>query len=335
MKSLDFRRYALTSCVAATMLQGCGGSQPPVGAPGAMQQASAIATHADRGGSWMLPEAQTQDLLYVTDYTYVKVFTYPQLKRAGTLTGFGSDVGECVDSKGDVFVTNQLPTRMYEYAHGGTKRIATLKTHVGPLGCATDPVTGDLAVSGISGVPPGPGVDIFKGATGKPSFYKAPQFYVTYYCSYDSKGDLFVDGPKDRYGDPELAELPKGSRTFVAIKLNASIDPEGGVQWYRKYLAVEAHVPPRGSKYTPVIYQFAIDGTQGQRVGTTILGSPAYKTFQFFISQGTLIMPNWDKPSVGKVNTLFYKYPAGGTPTMILTKGVASPRGVVVSFAPH
>ena len=179
MRISDFSRYAIGFFVTAAMLAGCGGSQPPIGAPGAMPQSRAIATHADRSGSWMLPEAQTQDLLYVTDYTYVKVFTYPQLKQAGTLTGFGSDVGECVDSKGDVFVTNQLPTRMYEYAHGGTKRIATLKTHVGPVGCAIDPVTGDLAVAGFSGVPPGPGVDIFKGAKGKPSFYKAPQFYDT------------------------------------------------------------------------------------------------------------------------------------------------------------
>jgi hypothetical protein len=34
MKSLDFSRYALSSCVAAAMLAGCGGSQPPIGAPG-------------------------------------------------------------------------------------------------------------------------------------------------------------------------------------------------------------------------------------------------------------------------------------------------------------
>ena len=44
-------RYALSSCVAAVMLSSCGGSQPPIGAPGAMQQNRAIApayTSADR-----------------------------------------------------------------------------------------------------------------------------------------------------------------------------------------------------------------------------------------------------------------------------------------------
>lgn len=42
MESLDFDRGALTSCVAAAFLAGCGGSRPPIGAPGALQQTSAI-----------------------------------------------------------------------------------------------------------------------------------------------------------------------------------------------------------------------------------------------------------------------------------------------------
>jgi uncharacterized repeat protein (TIGR03803 family) len=36
MKSLDYARYALSSCAAAALLTGCGGSQLPIGAPGAM-----------------------------------------------------------------------------------------------------------------------------------------------------------------------------------------------------------------------------------------------------------------------------------------------------------
>ena len=57
----------LTIYVVAAMLSGCGGSQPPIGQPGAMPQTSAFATHADRGKSWMLPEANADDLLYVAD----------------------------------------------------------------------------------------------------------------------------------------------------------------------------------------------------------------------------------------------------------------------------
>jgi hypothetical protein len=40
----DFGRFALSTCVAAAMLTGCGGSQPPIGA-GAMPQIVAVAAH--------------------------------------------------------------------------------------------------------------------------------------------------------------------------------------------------------------------------------------------------------------------------------------------------
>jgi hypothetical protein len=53
MSGLDFGRFALAIGVAAALLAGCGGLQPPVGASGAMPQGHAIATH-DRGGSWIL-----------------------------------------------------------------------------------------------------------------------------------------------------------------------------------------------------------------------------------------------------------------------------------------
>ncbi len=36
MKSREFSRFALSICAAAAMLAGCGGSQPPIAAPGAM-----------------------------------------------------------------------------------------------------------------------------------------------------------------------------------------------------------------------------------------------------------------------------------------------------------
>ena len=47
MKKLFLSRYALSSCAAAAMLAGCGGSQPPIGAPGAMPQVSALAARTN------------------------------------------------------------------------------------------------------------------------------------------------------------------------------------------------------------------------------------------------------------------------------------------------
>ena len=73
------------------MLAASGGSQPPIGALGAMPQshAAATATHAKRAGSWMLPEAKGDDLLYAAQWDgAVLVFSYPALKGVGELTGF-------------------------------------------------------------------------------------------------------------------------------------------------------------------------------------------------------------------------------------------------------
>ncbi len=57
MKPLALIRYAL-SVATAVLLTACGGSQPPIGAPGAMPQGRAISTHAERGGSRALFSVQ-------------------------------------------------------------------------------------------------------------------------------------------------------------------------------------------------------------------------------------------------------------------------------------
>jgi hypothetical protein len=43
--------YALSISAVAVLLAGCGGSQPPIGTPGAMPQSRAVATRAERSGS--------------------------------------------------------------------------------------------------------------------------------------------------------------------------------------------------------------------------------------------------------------------------------------------
>jgi hypothetical protein len=65
MKSLGFGCRGLGICVAAALLVGCGGSQPPIGALGAMPQSAANATHAERGTSRMLRHDESGPFLYV------------------------------------------------------------------------------------------------------------------------------------------------------------------------------------------------------------------------------------------------------------------------------
>ncbi len=79
MRVSGFTRYAFVSaCVGAAMLSGCAGSRSSISAPGAMPQIAASATYADRGKSWILPEAKNEDLIYATGGSLgTCVFGYP------------------------------------------------------------------------------------------------------------------------------------------------------------------------------------------------------------------------------------------------------------------
>jgi len=317
---LGFGRITLCICVAAAILGGCGGSQPPIGAPGVMPQLPGTATH---GTSWMLSEAKSKDLLYVTDVRAVTVYSYPKGKVEGKLKGFYIAYGACADKKGDVFIVDGGYYKIFEYAHGGTKRIATLDSSTDdPNGCAIDPTTGNLAVASLGFGSDG-SIEIYKNARGIPTTYRDSTFQEYWLCGYDNKGNLFVDG-QDYEVNFIFAELPRGSSTLKTLTLNQNIGWPGGVQWDGKYVAV-------GDQNTPVVYQFAIKGSQGTKKGATTMGSGASVVDQYFIDGQTLIAPNQLVGSDSDV--LFYKYPSGGDATKIITKDVRAAHGVVVSDA--
>ncbi|MGA7201587.1 MAG: hypothetical protein WBX26_07145 [Candidatus Cybelea sp.] len=152
MKNSDFGRRALGICAAAAMLAGCGGPQPPIGAPGTASQTSTLAMRADRDTSWLRRGTSSgSDLLYVANHKGgVYVLTYPQGQLIGELSLPYEPMsgGICSDSDGNIFVPDEY--EILEYAHGGTQPIATLSDDGGygyPNGCAVDPSTGNLAVT--------------------------------------------------------------------------------------------------------------------------------------------------------------------------------------------
>jgi hypothetical protein len=268
----------------------------------------------------MATEAVSQDLLYVSNVRTVTVYSYPRGKLEGTLKGFYSAQGECVDQHGDVFITNLGTNQIFEYAHGSKKRLRTLTSYGGPAGCSVDPTTGNLAVSNLTVG----SVAIYTDARGKPKLYKDPAFKEDFWCGYDDKGNLFVDGESSTSAF-EFAELPKGAGSLENITLNQSISFPGGVQWDGTYVAVG------DQSRSPVVYQFAISGSKGIKVGSTPLGSGAVDTKQFWIQGQTIIAPNFNPGSRGRGDVLFYKYPAGGTATRKITAGLDYPIGAVVS----
>jgi hypothetical protein len=297
-----FSRHALSSCVAVAMLAGCGGSQPPIGAPGAMPQAES---------SLLLPDGSQGDLVYIADYDAVYAFTYPKWIQAET---FGAaPEGLCSDRKGNVFVPVPSNAMIVEYKHGGTQVIATLyDDDESPEGCAVSPVTGDLAVTNADNAYSA--VVIYRHARGSPTSYAIPNMGA-HFCTYDDKGNLFIDGANN--GQSLLAELPYRRKSPMVIE-HKPLAAFGGIQWDGTHLAWGA-----GN----AIYRIKIGGGIAHVVGVTRLAE-AKDVVQFFIQGNRIIGPDIDAADVG-----VWKYPTGGEPLKLIYGIFSLPTGATVSVA--
>jgi hypothetical protein len=317
---------------AAALVAGCGGSQPPVGAPGAMPQSRAIATHANRSRSWMLPEAKSSSLLYVStsDAGTVAVFSYPKGKPVGTLTGFQLPYGLCSDKEGNVFVVDFKAQQILEYAHGGTAPIATLEDMGNyPNGCAVDPVSGNLAVAGGAEFYANGNVAIYENAQGSPTVY-VDTFADFYYCTYDGSGNVFASGTDGQQF--WLSELKKGAQALQDITARG-INPIAAIQWDGTYLAVES---PSGSPDGPAtIYQIQVSGSQATILNTIKLytkqNTNPKRGAQFWIHAGRIANPKSVHKGIG-----IWKYPSGGEATRSIGFDANGPMtGLTISVAPH
>jgi hypothetical protein len=331
-------RYALSVSATAALLGACGGSQPPIGAPGAMLQSRSITIHADHSGSWMVPEAKKDDLLYVSSARGVYVFSYPQGKSVGSLSGFGYPFGLCSDKKGDVFIVDEQAQDIVVYAHGGTSPIRTLSDAGNyPNGCAVDPTTGNLAVAG--GITQHEGtIAIYPGASGSPTVYQSPYFSVFWYCTYDGHGNLFAT--TDEGNDGFLVELPKNSGTINDIYVNENFGDEGSVQWDGKYLALADPCGTACRQEGPAtIYQVQVSGSSATVVNTIELYVGKGKKnlnadgLEFWIQGQTIVYEEavHTERHIEDENVGLWHYPAGGLVTKTIT--VLSPFGVTVSKA--
>jgi len=327
-------RDQLFTVYAVAAMTGCGGSSwTPSAASPESGAAPLTASRAEDGAqesgpSWMQVKAGSADLLYVSDVRKVTVYSYPAGNLVGVLKHFYIASGLCVDRNGDVFVVDNGYSKIFEYRHGGTKRIATLSNPTrGPLGCSVDPTTGNLAVTSL-GSASTPTVAIYKGARGAPVTYQDPAFYEFFFCGYDGNGNLFADGiTSPGSGHFGLAELPQGKAKLENISLSQYIAWPGGVQWDGEHVAV-------GDQASPIIYQLSISNGQAVTEGETHMGSRARNVAQFWIQGSRLIAPN-TIPGRGGLGSkaLIYAYPAGGKALEKISKGVIAAEGAVVSLA--
>ncbi len=322
-------RGALGASAAAAMLAGCGSGASQAGlGPSLLTTQSATqptlwhSVHPDHRRSWMASDAVASDLLYISDVgtNDVYVYSYPKLKLVGTLTGFATPHGECVDKAGNVFITNSFTQQIFEYAHGGSSPIATLNDPgYYPSGCAVDPTTGNLAVANFSNSDSIRGnVAIYTGAHGAPAaYYTDDVMYEMFLCSYDGKGNLFVNGTRLGSSGFVLAELRHAATSFKDMFLNQAIGGVSGVQWNGKRLVI-------GDSTVDMIYQFTVKGAFATEVGSTPLVD-ASGLSQFSI-QGARIVASYGG------GTGLWNYPTGGSAIKIVDNGsFEQPFGSVIS----
>ncbi len=328
---LRLKRQALGVCLGLGVLAGCGGSQIPSGALGAMPQTPITPAGVHRG-SWILPEAKREDLLYLGgDHTSdVSIYTFPGGKLVGALTGLPAPSGMCADRDGNVWITNyKSGGPMLEYAHGGTKPIMILEApkQLTPQDCSVDPTSGKLAVVGY-GEADVPQWLVIYSPSGKRRIYRAPSvFGTTSFCGYDDRGDLFFDGYSSLTGAVPydgLGELRKGAKVISVIGLSPNSSFPSSyptpIQWDGAYLTV-------GTMYG--INRYAVTksvATLESSVNLEDIGTVVGSWIQGGKVVAVAGYPNFGSGPQVQV----YKYPAGGYPV----KGLSvSAFGVTVSAA--
>ncbi len=263
----------------------------------------------------MLPEAKHDDLLYVSDFYGVHIFSYPRGTHVGDLTGFASPEGLCTDRAGDVFVTDETEGYVDEYAHGGTKRIATLYdiyVDFNPVDCSVDPVTGNLAVASADA----PYVVIFPDAKEHPVVYADYPYAILFFCAYDDNGNLFIEQVR-HHRKFYIGELPKGATKFKNFVFDSRAGIPGAIKFDGQHLAVE-------DLRTNGLHQVRFSGSNAIVIGSTPLNG-AREIQQFWIHKGKVIGPD----AYGPVD--FWKYPLGGSPVKAI-QGFKLPYGVTVSL---
>jgi len=146
MENLEFGRNALSACVAVAMLSACGGSQPPIGATGAMPQSVTESAN----------NAHSGPLLYVSNdgeahnVTVYRADAKDPSPIETISSGLDFPVGMCLDGRGTLYVVDD-DGWVAEYPAGKTKPSKMITKGIDtPAFCAIDS-KGNLWVTNIYG----------------------------------------------------------------------------------------------------------------------------------------------------------------------------------------
>jgi|HubBroStandDraft_4_1064222.scaffolds.fasta_scaffold00333_23 hypothetical protein len=344
MEAFQLRNRVLgfvTLVSAVVLLSGCAGSANPVAGARAYENPGA----SPRVSSSLERHSSSGDLLYTSSTSgSVYIYSYPQGKRVGELTGFNGGAGMCTDPTGDVFIpsiTNSSTgaSTIYEYAHGGTQPIAELSDTGTAFGCSVDPLTGNLAVANIYDTTNpysirNGSVAVYAAAQGSPNLYYSSSLGIEL-CGYDNKGNLYLSVFNGQQNTAQLARLAKGGDSISLMTLNVTIDTDPEyftpfVQWDGKHVTISSY---KGFGSPVLVYQLAVSGNQATAVGTTNLDSKKnHHAGQSWIQGNKFIGIALVKSAS---NVALWSYPKGGSPTSqikkVIERNIGSLDGVVVS----
>jgi len=296
--------------------------------------------------SWMSPEAKAvKKLLYVSDYDTgnVYVFSYGTGSLLGALSGVNGPQGQCVDARGNVWIT--ALGSVVEYAHGQIWPTKTLTTNGYGSGCSVSR-DGDLAVANSapeSGSGPGD-VQVWRHATGSPLTYYSNECPAPAPPGYDDDGNLYFQSVV--YDGPQLVcLLPRGAKHIRQVSFDRRIDAAGSIQWDGKQLAL-TDSDYKQKKVTAIYRVQELRSGDLKLVGRTVLDDSCVNGYEneeywlFIVGNKNTPVSREEGQAVVGGNMLcnnrvsYWSYPGGGNPTKSLSAAPTHPQGEAVSIAP-
>ncbi|MBV9233141.1 MAG: hypothetical protein JO030_03795 [Candidatus Eremiobacteraeota bacterium] len=192
-----------------------------------------VTVRRDSRISWISPDAKTAGaLLFESDPASgdVDIFSLPDLAHKGRLTGFSAPLGECSDSRGDVWVVNFGLHELDEFSHGGAPLGKITSPTYYLWSCAVSPRDGTIAITILNRPHSRPGeVLLYSSPSAKPRILRNPEQAYDFFAAFDPSGTLWVDG-SDVLGHFILSKC--GGKKCATMNLTGgSIFSAGAVVW--------------------------------------------------------------------------------------------------------